>query len=65
VRSPAPEAGVSTNFTTWAFLSSACAVDGANYTEGFLICKPLIQKNKSGFALKIKDLKRKNPLSRV
>ncbi|WET11199.1 hypothetical protein [Pseudomonas sp. D3] len=56
---------MSTNFTTWALSSNVAAVDGANYTAGFLICKPLIQKNKSGFALKIKGLKRKNPLSRV
>ncbi|MCK1784682.1 hypothetical protein L9Z73_10040 [Pseudomonas sp. TNT11] len=56
---------MSTNFTTWALSNNVAAVDGANYTAGFLICKPLIQKNKSGFALKIKGLKRKNPLSRV
>ncbi len=42
VRSPAPEAGVSTNFTIWAFIASVAAVDVAHYTESFLICKPLI-----------------------
>jgi hypothetical protein len=42
VRSPAPEAGVSTNFTIWAFIFSVAAVDVAHYTERILICKPLI-----------------------
>ena len=32
VRSPAPEAGVSTNFTIWAFIFSVAAVDVAHYT---------------------------------
>ncbi|MDC6668425.1 hypothetical protein OEZ84_27210, partial [Leclercia adecarboxylata] len=51
LRSTATEAGVSTNFTTWALSNNVAAVDGTNYTEAFLICKPLIQKNKSSFAL--------------
>ncbi|WP_460131874.1 hypothetical protein [Pseudomonas sp. S1_E04] len=56
---------MSTNFTTWALSGNVAAADGANYTAGFLICKPLIQKNKSRLTLKIKGLKRKNPLLRV
>ncbi|MGY2190463.1 hypothetical protein, partial [Pseudomonas sp. SDO5591_S426] len=44
LRSPAPEAGVSTNFTIWAIIFSVAAVDVAHYTERILICKPLILK---------------------
>ncbi|WP_218569164.1 hypothetical protein, partial [Pseudomonas sp. B10] len=44
VRSPAPEAGVSTNFTTWASRQRVYVVDGAHYTERLFNCKPLPAK---------------------
>ncbi|CAI8868299.1 hypothetical protein EMIT0P4_20411 [Pseudomonas sp. IT-P4] len=40
MRSPAPEAGVSTNFTIWAVSATLSVVDGAHYTERLFNCKP-------------------------
>ncbi|WP_455885685.1 hypothetical protein, partial [Pseudomonas spelaei] len=49
LRSPAPEAGVSTNFTTWALSNNVAVVDGAHYTEQLLRCKPPASKKAGKF----------------
>ncbi|WP_288094970.1 hypothetical protein, partial [Pseudomonas sp.] len=49
VRPPAPEAGVSTNFTIWAVSATLSVVDGAHYTERLFNCKPPTSKKPEKF----------------
>ncbi|WP_206606790.1 hypothetical protein, partial [Pseudomonas jessenii] len=49
LRSPAPEAGVSTNFTIWAVSATLSVVDGAHYTERLFNCKPPESKKPGKF----------------